>query len=110
MFDASTSACCAQVIVKRGEPIPEGSEGPIVICTRNDSLAEIVSNTPEDRREGVHVLDRHAQTRAQPACASLALCPPGKATLDTRRARRLQVETVVATFVAPCCLQHYPQG
>jgi hypothetical protein len=26
----------------RGRGIPEGSEGPIVICTRNDSLEEIV--------------------------------------------------------------------
>ena len=41
----------ADVIVKRGEPIPsEPSSGPIYICTRNDVLADVVAATPDNRR------------------------------------------------------------
>jgi len=39
------------VMVKRGESIPEGSTGPIFVCTRNDALAGIVDACPADRRE-----------------------------------------------------------
>ena len=42
-----------QVIVKRGEPIPDGS-GPIIVSTRNDALQGIVDATPAHRREGAH--------------------------------------------------------
>ena len=41
----------ADVVVKRGEPIPsEPSTGPIYVCTRNDVLADVVAATPESRR------------------------------------------------------------
>eukprot|EP00563_Minutocellus_polymorphus_P010242 CAMPEP_0181061228 /NCGR_PEP_ID=MMETSP1070-20121207/22403_1 /TAXON_ID=265543 /ORGANISM="Minutocellus polymorphus, Strain NH13" /LENGTH=298 /DNA_ID=CAMNT_0023141157 /DNA_START=96 /DNA_END=992 /DNA_ORIENTATION=- len=41
----------ADVIVKRGEPIPsEPPSGPIYVCTRNDVLADVVAATPESRR------------------------------------------------------------
>lgn len=40
------------VVVKRGERVPEGTKGPILVCTRNDALEEVIANTPEDRREG----------------------------------------------------------
>jgi hypothetical protein len=40
------------VVVKRGEKVPDGSKGPILVCTRNDALDDVVANTPEDRREG----------------------------------------------------------
>lgn len=39
------------LVVKRGEPIPADGEGPIFVCTRNDSLAGIVEACPENRRE-----------------------------------------------------------
>ena len=39
------------VMVKRGEPIPADSTGPIFVCTRNDSLAGIVESCPPARRE-----------------------------------------------------------
>ncbi|BBN14828.1 hypothetical protein MPTK1_6g14820 [Marchantia polymorpha subsp. ruderalis] len=39
------------VLVKRGEPIPADGQGPIIICTRNDSLAGIIDATPASRRE-----------------------------------------------------------
>mmetsp|Transcript_24935 Transcript_24935/g.78971 ORF Transcript_24935/g.78971 Transcript_24935/m.78971 type:complete len:440 (-) Transcript_24935:367-1686(-) len=39
------------VVVKRGEPIPAGSTGPIFVCTRNDSLQGIVDACPPERRE-----------------------------------------------------------
>ena len=42
----------ADVVVKRGEPIPsEPSSGPIYVCTRNDVLADVVAATPESRRK-----------------------------------------------------------
>ena len=42
----------ADVVVKRGEPIPsEPSSGPIYVCTRNDVLADVVAVTPESRRK-----------------------------------------------------------
>lgn len=37
------------VIVRRGEPIPDGS-GPILVATRNDSLQSVFDATPEHRR------------------------------------------------------------
>jgi hypothetical protein len=40
------------VVVKRGEKVPDGTKGPILVCTRNDALDEVIANTPEDRREG----------------------------------------------------------
>ena len=46
------AALCMQALVKRGESVP-GEEGPIIIATRNDALAGIVENTPENRREGM---------------------------------------------------------
>ena len=43
--------CIVQVLVKRGGKI-EGPPGPIIVATRNDSLAGIVEATPADRRQG----------------------------------------------------------
>ncbi len=40
------------VVVQRGDPI-SGPSGPIVICTRNDVLQDIVDATPPERRSGV---------------------------------------------------------
>jgi len=39
------------VLVRRGEKVPEGSQGPIFVCTRNDALDDVVEATPPDRRE-----------------------------------------------------------
>ncbi|OAE26673.1 hypothetical protein AXG93_4118s1020 [Marchantia polymorpha subsp. ruderalis] len=44
------------VLVKRGEPIPADGQGPIIICTRNDSLAGIIDATPASRREEIGLL------------------------------------------------------
>ena len=38
------------VIVRRGEAIPEG-EGPIYVCTRNDALENVIKAVPESRQE-----------------------------------------------------------
>lgn len=37
-------------IVRRGEPIQTES-GPIIVCTRNDSLQPVVDQTPQERRQ-----------------------------------------------------------
>lgn len=39
------------VLVRRGEKVPEGSQGPIFVCTRNDALNDVVAATPPERRE-----------------------------------------------------------
>ena len=39
------------MVVKRGENVPEDSTGPIFVCTRNDVLGSIVDATPPSRRE-----------------------------------------------------------
>jgi len=41
---------CQDFIVKRGKPV-EGPPGPIIVCTRNDQLQNVVDATPEHRRE-----------------------------------------------------------
>lgn len=42
----------SDIMVKRGEPFPENApKGPIFVCTRNDSLADVVQATPPERRE-----------------------------------------------------------
>lgn len=43
-------------VVRRGQPIPADSEGPIIVCTRNDALAAIIDSAPPSRREGVLLL------------------------------------------------------
>jgi hypothetical protein len=50
-----------QLLVGRGQPV-EGPEGPIIVCTRNEELENVVNATPEHRREGVccHVMFDHA--------------------------------------------------
>ena len=40
-----------QVLVKRGEAV-SSTEGPIVVCTRNDALQAVVDATPPNRRSG----------------------------------------------------------
>ena len=44
--------CLMQVIVRRGEPIPEGT-GPIIVATRNDDLESVITSTPTERQSGV---------------------------------------------------------
>ena len=36
--------------MRRGEPIPDTGPGPIIVCTRNDSLDTIVAETPAHRQ------------------------------------------------------------
>ncbi|XP_024385757.1 uncharacterized protein [Physcomitrium patens] len=38
------------IVVRRGETVPEDSAGPIFVCTRNDVLGTIVDATPASRR------------------------------------------------------------
>ena len=72
-FQTSHVLSSLQVMVKRGDKI-EGPSGPIVVCTRNNDLQGVIDNTPQDRREGMHMQSirrRHASTSAMP----LAFCP-----------------------------------
>ena len=39
------------VMVGRSDPIPTSPAGPIVVCTRNDTLDDVVNRTPESRRK-----------------------------------------------------------
>lgn len=39
------------LLLRRGDTIPEDGEGPILIATRNDSLDAIVDNCPENRKK-----------------------------------------------------------
>lgn len=39
------------VLVRRGEKVPEDSTGPIFVCTRNDDLDAVLQATPPSRRE-----------------------------------------------------------
>lgn len=40
------------IVVKRGEPFPkDAAPGPIYVCTRNDSLEDVIAMTPTDRWE-----------------------------------------------------------
>ena len=41
-----------QVLVGRGEKVPESPAGPVVVCTRNDDLDAVVEATPSGRRKG----------------------------------------------------------
>ena len=78
---AWTHACCIraehsahavyallQTIIRRGEEIST-SEGPIVVCTRNDDLQAVLDATPEDRHEGVAT----AASPAQRSCCCLSM-------------------------------------
>ncbi|CAL8464443.1 g3978 [Coccomyxa elongata] len=38
-------------LVGRGESIPEAPQGPVVVCTRNDALDDVVASTPPNRRK-----------------------------------------------------------
>ena len=42
----------SDILIKRNEKVPEGSSGPIYICTRNDALDSILEATPRDRWDG----------------------------------------------------------
>ena len=42
----------SQVLVGRGEKIPETPAGPVLVCTRNDDLDGVVEATPAHRRGG----------------------------------------------------------
>lgn len=41
-----------QVLMGRGEKVPESPAGPVVVCTRNDDLDAVVEATPTGRRKG----------------------------------------------------------
>ena len=44
---------CLQVVIGRGEKIPESPAGPVIVCTRNDDLNGVVESTPSGRRKGL---------------------------------------------------------
>ncbi|XP_047328574.1 uncharacterized protein LOC124932021 isoform X1 [Impatiens glandulifera] len=37
------------LLVKRGEPVPQDFPGPILVCTRNDDLESVLQSTPPSR-------------------------------------------------------------
>lgn len=82
----ATLVALLQVLVRRGEPIPEGT-GPIVICTRNDDLEDIVANTPVDRRSGapswLHSLHRLSSPALKAVPRSSRRRPTGHAAVQT---------------------------
>lgn len=39
------------LVIRRGQPIPEDAPGPVYVCTRNDDLEEIIVNCPESKKE-----------------------------------------------------------
>ncbi len=41
-----------QVLLGRGEKVPESPAGPVIVCTRNDDLDGVVEATPAERRKG----------------------------------------------------------
>lgn len=43
----------AQVLIGRGEQVPESPAGPVIVCTRNDDLDGVVEATPPERRGGI---------------------------------------------------------
>lgn len=45
--------CLLQNMIRRGEAVPNGSTGPIIVCTRNDDLQAVLDTIPSDRHEGV---------------------------------------------------------
>jgi hypothetical protein len=42
----------ADVLVGRGEKVPDDAPGPILVCTRNDDLNTVLENTPKSRWRG----------------------------------------------------------
>lgn len=40
----------ADIVVRRGDPIPADFPGPIYVCTQNDDLAAVVAQTPEEKK------------------------------------------------------------
>lgn len=42
-----------QVLIGRGEQIPENPAGPVIVCTRNDDLNGVIESTPSGRRKGL---------------------------------------------------------
>jgi len=40
------------VLVRRGEAVPLNFEGPILVCTRNDDLENVLQSTPSSRWDG----------------------------------------------------------
>lgn len=42
----------ADVLISRGEKVPEDAPGPILVCTRNDDLDAVLENTPKSRWRG----------------------------------------------------------
>lgn len=45
----------ADVLVGRGEKVPEDAPGPILVCTRNDDLDAVLDATPRSRWRGTFV-------------------------------------------------------
>lgn len=39
------------LVIRRGQKIPEDAPGPVYLCTRNDDLEEIIRSCPESKRE-----------------------------------------------------------
>lgn len=45
-----------QVLLGRGEAVPQSPAGPVIVCTRNDDLDAVVEATPSERRKGALLL------------------------------------------------------
>lgn len=39
------------LVIRRGQKIPEDAPGPVYLCTRNDDLEEIIENCPESKKD-----------------------------------------------------------
>lgn len=39
------------LVIRRGQSIPEDAPGPVYLCTRNDDLEDIIENCPPSKRE-----------------------------------------------------------
>lgn len=39
------------LVIKRGESIPPDAPGPVYVCTRNDDMAQVIADCPEEKLE-----------------------------------------------------------
>lgn len=58
------------VLVGRGEKVPDDAPGPILVCTRNDDLDAVLESTPKSRWRGTCV----PPNSSHPACLPLPVC------------------------------------
>ena len=43
--------CRSCTLLERGQSIPSDAKGPVIVCTRNDPLEEIIDRCPENRKK-----------------------------------------------------------